>query len=336
MSPTSDVLPWHEALWAQVRDGARAGKLGHALLLAGPAGVGKRRFARRLAASLLCESKTESGAACTHCRGCTQFSAGTHPNLIWLSREIDEKTDKEKRDISMEQLRRMMERLGLSSHYGQTRVVVIEPADALNASGANALLKTIEEPPAGCHVLLISERPMALAPTLRSRCQRLNFATPDRVGAMAWLRDAAPEIDAEGALQDSAGAPLAALEAAQSGLFRERSAWGDGLLAVAEQRLDPMSAAARVGKDQAQEWLRHFLRVLHRALRALAGDGQDAREERIARRLGAAHLEQLLAEAIEGQRRLLGNANPQLTVESLMISWWRRAAPIESGRNTNP
>lgn len=336
MNSASDVLPWHEAIWAQVQGSAGSGKLGHALLLAGPAGIGKRRFARRLAASLLCESRSATGEPCARCRGCAQFAAGTHPNLIWLSREINEKTGKEKRDISMEQLRGMMERLSLSSHYGQARVVVIEPADSLNASGVNALLKTIEEPPAGCHVLLISERPMALAPTLRSRCQRLNFAMPDQASAIDWLRAAAPEIDVRAALGDSAGAPLAALEAAQSGLFRERSAWGDGLLAVAEQRLDPMSAAARIGKDQTQEWLRHFLRVLHRGLRALAGDGGDAREGRIAMRLGAAHIEQLLAEAIEGQRRLLGNANPQLTVESLMISWWRRAAPTESGRIAKP
>lgn len=328
----SDVLPWHAELWSRVDEARHAGRLGHALLLAGPNGVGKRCFARRLAASLLCEERGEEGTPCGHCRGCVQRAAGTHPNLSWLTREFNEKTEKEKRDISMEQLRAMMDRLALASHYGRTRVVVIDPADALNGNGVNAVLKTVEEPPAGLHILLISERPMALAATLRSRCQRLNFPMPDATSALAWLQQQAPQLDARAALRDASGAPLAALEARDSGLSAQRVTWREQLLAVAGQRLDPLIAAGRLAPAGAKlspelvhDWLRHLQRMLHQLLQALVVGLDDGALDLLARRMGASHVEQLLAEAIEAHRRLQGNANPQLLAESLMISWWRRS-----------
>ena len=330
----SDALPWHADLWAVVNDARRAGRLGHALLLAGPRGVGKRNFARRLVASLMCESPGSDGQPCAACRGCVQVAAGTHPNLTWLTRELNEKTEKEKRDISMEQLRGTMERLSLSSHYGRARVLVVDPADALNVSGVNAVLKTVEEPPAGLHILLISERPMALAPTLRSRCQRLSFQIPPSAEAEAWLRSQAPALDAAAALREVNGAPLAALAAQDSGVADLHRTWREQLLAVAGQRVDPLVAAGRLAPpgtklspELVQDWLRNFQRILHQLLRTLAGVDDDRGLGLVAARLGTGHIEQLLAEIIESQRRLLGNANPQLAVESLMISWWRRNAP---------
>lgn len=335
MNAATDKLPWHDEPWRMMQDAARSGRLSHALLLAGPAGVGKRAFARRLAASLLCESRLADGAACGSCRGCTQRAAGSHPNLIWLTREFNEKTDKEKRDISMDQLRGMMDRLSLSSHYGQARVVVIEPADALNVNGVNAVLKTVEEPPPGSHLLLISERPMALAPTLRSRCQRLNFSVPPIAEAEAWLKAMAPGINASAALRDSAGAPLAALDAKESGALELRNAWREQLYALAAQRVDPLTAASKVDKDSAPVWLRAFMGLLREILRGLAGVDAEPRAQALAPRLGAAHVEQLLAEAVESQRRLQSNANPQLIIESLMISWWRRTAPTDTRKASN-
>jgi DNA polymerase III subunit delta' len=330
---TNELLPWQAQNWSRVNEARRDGRLAHALLLAGPGGVGKRSFARRLAASLLCESRSEDGTPCGQCRGCAQFNAGTHPNLLWVVRELN-REGREKRDISIDQMREVMDRLALSSHYGAARVVVVDPADALNASGVNALLKTVEEPPPGTHIVLLSQRPMALAPTLRSRCQRLSFALPDAATAQAWLRAQAPQIDAAAALRDAGGAPLIALQAQESGLRERHGGWRDTWLAVAARQLDPVVAAARVAPagsklslDLVQDWLRQFQRLLQRLLRArVLSDGSDAQAEALARQLGAAHMEQLLGEIVDGQRRLLGNANPQLLVESLMISWWRRSA----------
>lgn len=325
-------LPWQASMWARMQEARAAGRLAHALLLAGAAGVGKRSFARRLAASLLCESSQPDGQACGQCRGCTQVLADTHPNLSWLTREFNDKTDKEKRDISMEQLRAMMDRLSLSSHYGRARVVVIDPVEALNTSGINAVLKTVEEPPQGLYLLLISERPMALAPTLRSRCQRLNFPLPDSAQALSWLQSQLPGQDLSDALRDAGGAPLAALAARESGLLDQRRLWREAMFAVADRRQDPLIAAAAVGKDTVAEWLRNYLGVLHQMLRALAGADAEAAVLRLASGVHAVAIEALLAEVVEAQRRLQSNANPQLLIESLMISWWRRMAPSAVAR----
>lgn len=325
-----EPLPWQETMWQRTQDSLCAGKLGHALLLCGTAGVGKRRFARRLAASLLCEARPADGQACGACRGCIQFAAGTHPNLTWLSREFNDKTDKEKRDISLEQLREMMESLALSSHYGLARVIVIDPADAMNIGGVNAVLKTVEEPPAGCYLLLITERVMALAPTLRSRCQRLQFGLPDAAVAQAWLAQQPGQFDAAAALAEAQGAPLAALEDQQSGLATQRRAWFDTLLALAQRRTDPLSAAAQVDKERVAMWLAVFQRALQRVLRADSGIETEAAWRALAVNLGALQVERLLAEAIESRRKLQSNANPQLLVESLMILWWHLSAPADS------
>lgn len=318
------ILPWQEALWSRVQSARNAGRLAHALLLAGPRGVGKHAFAQRLTASLLCESPAPGGGACGRCRSCTQERAGTHPNRIWLVREINEKTGKEKRDISLDQLREMMERLTLGTHYAQSRVIVIDPAEALNGGGVNALLKTIEEPPANSHVLLIAERPMALVATLRSRCQRLDFALPTTDQAREWLRTQDSSIDADAALRETGGAPLSALDLHRSGQLDQRRAWRQTLIDLAERRLDPLAAASRVDKDKVEEWLRAVVAFLHAVLRAQAGIPTDAAVAVVAGALRVEATEAMLAETIEGQRRLVGNANAALLVESLMIGWWRR------------
>lgn len=334
---TDAPLPWHATHWARLTEARDGGRLAHAWLLSGPAGVGKRRFARRLAASLLCESPGVAREACGVCRGCVQLQAGTHPNLSWLTREFNEKTDKEKRDISMDQLRAVMDRLGLSSHYGGARVVVVDPADALNTNGVNAILKTVEEPPAGLHILLVSERPMALAATLRSRCQRLSFAPPEPEQGMAWLRAAAPQAkNLATTLDEAGGAPLAALAALESGQADRDRSWREALCALAEHRSDPLNAAAGVDRDAAADWLRTCLKTLGGMLRVHASLPADALCARLARRYGAGQIEALLAECIEAQHRLRGNANPQLLIESSMISWWRRAAPSDSLRPERP
>lgn len=308
-------LPWQVDLWLQVTSLATSGQLGHALLLAGPRGVGKRQFARALTAFVLCEQK--SGYACGNCRSCQQFIAGTHPNAISLQRGVDDK-GKEKRDISVEQVREFSEKLQLTSHYGQAKVAVIDPAEALNNSGVNALLKTIEEPNGKAHMLLVTERPMALAPTLRSRCQRLRFAVPAEKDAMEWLRGRG--ISDTKALQQAHGAPLHALELKESGLLETYTEWARGMQDLALQKRDPLQAAGMVGKDQAAAflgWLQHWLT---QQLRSKLGGG-----DAFAASLPEPAIEQLLKEALEGQRRLQSNLNPQMLIEALMILWWRLA-----------
>ena len=155
--------------WQSLTDALAAKRLSHAVLLTGSLEAGRREFARRFAELLLCEAPAKNAAggpqACGQCRSCIQFKADAHPNLFWLVPAED------KRDIAIESLRTAMERLTLSAYYGGRKLLVLDPVDALNSSGLNALLKTLEEPPASTHLLLLTQRAMNLPATVRSRCQ---------------------------------------------------------------------------------------------------------------------------------------------------------------------
>jgi len=322
------ILPWQQPLWSVVSEARAQDRLAHALLLAGPAGVGKRQFARALAQALLCETPGAQGGACGRCRGCVQFEAGSHPNLFWLQPLYDDKTDKHKRDISVEQLRDLGDKLVLSAHYGGAKVVVMDPADALNVSGVNALLKTIEEPPPKTYMLLVSERPMALAATLRSRCQRLRFTPPADAEARAWLLDQEPTLAGatlDRALEMAQGAPLRALAGHRAGVLALQGKWRTDWLDVAAQKRTPTAAAIAVGKDREQvaAWLAAFIVFLAELLRARVGGQQAADLGNLPARIAMPGLQALIDEAYESARRITTSASPQLVVESLMIAWWR-------------
>lgn len=301
---TPAPLPWLAERWTQVLGNLQAGRLGQALLLAGPRGVGKRAFAAKLAAVLLCEDAGEK--PCGSCRSCVQREAGSHPNLLRLEPAED------KRDIAIDDVRALQERLHLSSHYGQAKVAIVAPADALNAQGVNALLKTIEEPPANTHLVLVSERWRALPATLRSRCQILRFAPPPRAAALEFLRSRFPDA-APAALDPWLRAPLAAPDEL------EDSPWDGALAELRRGSLEPLKLTERkLGREEARAALERWLQLASRGLR----DGQ----------LGGSPpgppgaLLRLIEDCFEGLRALQeNNASPGLTLESVMIRWasWR-------------
>ncbi len=221
------ILPWHQAIWTQLyAPGARGH---HGLLFAGPAGGGKRMFAEALAAARLCDTPASDGFACGQCESCIWIAAGTHPDLIRVvpasaadGDEADEEKDAARsRQIKVEQIRDLQELLQRCGHRGDRRVVLIDPAEAMNAVTANGLLKLLEEPPEGVLLLLASSTPERLLPTLRSRCQRWDFAAPQAVDALAWLA-AQGVADAPTWLGFAGGMPLAAQAAASGPLAAQR------------------------------------------------------------------------------------------------------------------
>jgi len=175
------LLPWLVSTFADLQQRRAQGRLAHALMFVGPAGIGKHQLAERFAQSLLCAQPHADGQPCGHCHACSLYAAGTHPDLFRLSPEEDSK------NIRIDQIRALIEGMSLSSHYGRHKVVILNPADAMNIAAANALLKTLEEPPADTILLLVTDRPSFLPATIRSRCQTLRLALPARDEAQAWL-----------------------------------------------------------------------------------------------------------------------------------------------------
>lgn len=300
------VLPWHDAQWTKLARARTAGRLAHALLLAGPRGVGKRWFARRLAALLLCEAA--EAAPCGRCRSCLLFAAGTHPNFHGLAPEEG------KRDIAVEDVRMLIEDLVLTAHYGRPKIVLMEPADALSAASVNALLKTIEEPTPNSYLLLLSERPTALPATLRSRCQILRFAHPPTDAALAWLNQRSVKPARE-LLAAAHGAPLRALQLAQADVLATHALWERTLEAVQAGRESPLALATRLDREQGEELLQ-WLMVwgLRRQRYALASAARAASDKQIE------VLDRLQQDCVEALRRMrLGSAPAQLAVESVII-----------------
>ncbi len=233
--------PWLATSWQHLL--AQKARPPQALLIAGPQGVGKGALAWAWAQTLLCENPQATGEACGACQACHWFSAGTHPDfrvVTLLEKENDKGEVRLATEIVVDQAREAVEFVQVSTHRAGRRVVVVEPADALNLAAANALLKVLEEPPLNTSFLLVCEQPRRMLPTIRSRCTRLDIGLPPQTVALAWLRARKIEQTEEW-LALAGGAPLKVLSWMEEGRLADRS----GILDALSQpvTLDPVAWA---------------------------------------------------------------------------------------------
>lgn len=192
----------------------RAGKLPHALIFSGPVGIGKATLAFHLAHHLLKHPAYELAPqnlaipdpASSLFR---QIATAAHPGVLHLTRPLNDKTKSFKSVVTVDEIRKVSRFLSLTSHDGSYRVVIVDPADDMNANAANALLKNLEEPPARTLFILIVHAPGSLLPTIRSRCQVVRLMPLDADELIAVLETAEPpppeDPDARAALVDRAG-----------------------------------------------------------------------------------------------------------------------------------
>lgn len=227
---------------------AQKAQLPHAMLIKGPRGIGKLGFGLALTQALLCEKPAADATACNACNACNWFASGSHPDFRLLApmsesaeAESEEGAKKGKASpwISIEQVRELHDFINVSSHRGGRKIILVAPAEALNVNAANALLKSLEEPPALTYFILVSHRPHRLPRTIISRCRQLNLLPPDRATALAWLGKQGVE-QPEVVLAQSSGAPLLAL-AASAG--EELAGRRDFLRAIASTDFDPLTVA---------------------------------------------------------------------------------------------
>jgi DNA polymerase III subunit delta' len=234
--------PWHEDAWARLQARRERDALPHALLLAGPAGLGKREFLADFVKGLLCQHP-EQGVACGTCRSCLLLAAGTHPDVVALSFGL-RKDGGVRTEIVVDQVRDLSQRLAMSSQFGGWQVATIDPADAMNAAAANALLKTLEEPTPSTILILVADEPARLPATIRSRCQRIDFLVPSREVALDWLRGQGV-ADAPAALEAAGGNPGLARAWAADGALKQRTEVRHDLKGLAAGRGDVMEVVKR-------------------------------------------------------------------------------------------
>ncbi len=183
-------MPWLQPSIDRLNRLLQGGRLPHAMLLNARLGNGAELLGMEMAASLLCESP-QMGYACSHCKGCQLFKAGSHPDFVRLDPEGAA------RSIRIDAVREMVQRFATTPQISQRKVALMVRADTLNHNAANALLKTLEEPPGNSVLLLQNEGQRPLLPTVRSRCQPLPVNPPTREQVMEWLKAQGFELSGE-------------------------------------------------------------------------------------------------------------------------------------------
>jgi DNA polymerase-3 subunit delta' len=333
---------WHIPAWRQLW--AAAG-LPHAMLLTGPEGIGKSVFAKALAARLLCENPTDDGA-CGVCPSCHWLATDNHPDFRYVIPEAeadvedsggDAERKKGSRQILIDQIRALEDFVYMGGHRNGARVIVIEPAEAMNVAAENALLKILEEPPSSVYFILVSSHWRRLLPTIRSRCQTIKLPRPSIVQAQDWLGQQGEKGLAE-LLPLVGDAPLAALAENECG----RGSILLGILAtLVEPGRDPLALAGRWQtqlqlKSDAGLPIDSFIRVVQKwvfdlALTKLAGrsrfGGNRAESARqLADKANAGNLIRCYNELMKFRALASHPLNPQLFLEDVAERYLRALA----------
>ncbi len=250
--------PWNQGHWARLTLDRE--RLPHALLLHGPKGIGKRQLALDLAQWLLCDAPGRDGA-CGHCGACGWFVQGNHPDFRLVEQKTEEggeKTGRAGRPITVSEVREVTDFLSLSAHRGGWRGVVIAPAEAMNAAAANALLKTLEEPPPRVLLMLVAHRPRRLPATILSRCRKLAMASPSAEAATDWLK-AQGLAEVEDSLREAGGAPLLALEYSGPDRHERRRRFVEALAQPAGQDWSELASGMQTNLDEAWSWMMRWV-----------------------------------------------------------------------------
>lgn len=253
----------HTKQLAILRSALSAARLHHAYLFVGPDGIGKRTAAIAVAKAIHCEESIED--FCGICVNCARISDGNHPDVRLIQPLPD------KKEISIQQIREIERELNFRSFSGKRKIAVIDPATLMNLSAQNALLKTLEEPPADSVIILIAPNSGGLLPTVRSRCVRLSFSPLGRLEVAAYLDSQTVTMrnDSESLAAMSMGSIGLALKLKKEELFEKRRDWAKTLSSLKPGDYhSAMAAAEDLGEDRdgtlsflgwAESWYRDLL-----------------------------------------------------------------------------
>ena len=340
----NNLYPWQQNDWARLQELRNRPLQG--LLFKGTKGIGKLDLAMNFAQSLLCQHPAEShptatNFACGTCSSCHWFGQQTHPDFRLLQPEVlsldSEETDdvkavdvksasgkKPSKQISVEQIRSLTGFFGMSAHQGGRRVIVIHPAETMNANAANALLKNLEEPPPGLLFILVSHKPQQLLPTILSRCMSFALPAPDTASATRWLKEQNVKNPAE-ALAASGFSPLQALQLDDATGTDERAK----LLRAVRQpaALDVFALAEALQKTEqvlVVQWLQQWcydLSAMKLAGRLRYHPGEEIAIKKLVETVAPLNLARLQKLLQTAQREARHTLNPKLFFESLLLAY---------------
>ena len=316
---SADSLPWLHDVQQRLRSAREKGRLPHALLLQSVLGLGAEQLADWATALALCESPGPK--PCNACASCRLLQSDTHPDTHVV------RVEEGALQIKIDQVRELIESLTLKSYRGGYKVGVIEGAEALNANGANAFLKTLEEPAANTLLILIATPTHRLPATIASRCMRLSLRPPSAKVAIEWLRAKSPKVARwDAALALAGGAPLLALKLDAAGLAALDADMRQSLAELAEASVDLTLLAERwlrSNPDVRITWLENWITQRVHTLLGAPTSQQTAEPVRLPAALLKPKIRALfeLLDAARDIRRLASTGmNQQLALEALLVS----------------
>jgi DNA polymerase-3 subunit delta' len=324
----AQFYPWHKGPRSQLLRQHSQGKLAHALLLCGQANLGKRDFAGALAHLLLCRDPVDE-LACGHCPGCDLFRAGTHPDFRVV------KPEEPSKQIKIDQVRDLINWSGHTAQRNGWKIAIIHPAETMNNATANALLKRLEEPAGRSLFMLVTHQPSRLLPTIRSRCQRVEFVVPDATKVIGWLQERLPAVQNLGLLLSIAGGePLTVVNQFSADYLQRRQVVIQTLVALVSGQMTPAQAYARVAVDEPGVVLKLCLDLVADCLKWHGSKeekyikNKDMKSEvnAVCGALDGDQLFQLMDRLMQEQRQLTSpsNPNPQLLLEALFVAIHQR------------
>lgn len=315
---TVSTIPWHSSPWQRIDRAWESGRLPHALLLEGPAGLGKLEFAWRVVRRVMNLPEPEGNIDAV-------MPSGADLHYVTL--------EEDKKQIGVDAVRQLCANLVMTSHSGGFKVAVISPAETLNTHAANSLLKTLEEPTPNTLLILVRSRLDTLPATIASRCQRIRFVIPQRQVALDWLGLRAPGQDWERLLTLAGGAPLKAVALAEKGLVDLDKRFQADLLRLAAGKADPVAVAADWKKYDLVDCL-SWLNIAVTGMIRAATSGENSCSDDLQILSKSLRLERLfwyLDEVQGASARTRAALTPQLVLETLLIPWTGQLEQVQPG-----
>ncbi len=313
----AETLPWLDSSRRKLRDSQRAERLPHSSLLLSTPGLGAEHLASWMAALALCESPQER--PCGACPSCSLLRSDSHPDFHLVKLEDDAQ------QIKVDQVRDLIEALAFKSYRGGYKVGIIEGAEALNTNGANAFLKTLEEPSANTLLVLIARPTHRLPATIASRCLTLALRPPDKAAAAGWLKAHGADQNWDAALALAGGAPLLALDLQGAGIAALEAEMQEHIRAIAAGAVDVTLLAdqwARSNLPLRIAWLENWITWRVHTSLGEGNSSQSAERVCLPAPLLKAKIRALfeLLDATRDLRRLASTGmNQQLALEALLL-----------------
>lgn len=315
------LYPWQQHDWQQLQNYVIQKRVPQALLINGALGIGKQHLAEKFAHSLLCEHPNSEGFNCEKCSSCLLIKAQTHPDFMDITPE------EEGKNITIAQIRTLIEKLSLKPQFERYRVILLHPADTLNNAAANAFLKYLEEPTERTILILVTHRMNKLPATIKSRCQKFTIAMPDKNLVLQWLSQ--QTNNAEIVLNLAQGSPLLAQQYAKDEHLTQRKECFAEFLAVANQKNHPVLIAEKWLKLPEttllfwlSSWVIDLIRYRHQTepKNLYHADFKMALRE-LATRVNPIKLYEFYDLLLKSRQRLETQINKQVLWEEILIAW---------------